>query len=98
MQTNRRTGVWSNVFYGIVGSILGYWLFVDVLRLGVMDTSTNYFSGLALIWEIVGAIVFLVIVNMISYGQIETIEEKRGYGPSTAKEYREKHDKEDRWK
>lgn len=95
MDTNYRVGIWQNVFFGMIGSILGYWLFVDVLHLGVMNTRAGYFSGIAFLWEIIGSIVFLVIISMIfGYRGMASIERRRHYGQGVAREYEEKHDRD----
>jgi len=92
MDTNRKIGTWQNVYYGIIGTIVGYWLFVDVLRFGTMNTTIRHFSGVALIWEIIGAIVFLVFINGMILGSMrrEGARKSHVYGPGLAKEYQKK--------
>jgi len=87
----RKMNTWHGIIAGILGAITGYWLFVDVLGLGIMNTSTGFFSGLSLIWEIIGSLVVLVIMGAVSYQESESrIEEEREtYSPGVAHEYRE---------
>lgn len=87
----RKMNTWHGIISGMLGAITGYWLFVDVLGLGIASTSIGLFSVLSLIWEIIGAVVVLVIMGAVSYEETEMreTEGRRVYGPSVAHEYRE---------
>lgn len=89
----KRIGIWHSIVTGILGAIAGYWLFVDVFGLGVMNTATGYFSGTALIWELIGAIVTLIAMSALQYETFETRKEAvreraQEYGASVAHEYK----------
>ena len=85
-----RGGMFVNLINGVAGSIFGYWLFVDVFGFGLQTTALGYFSMGALIWEIIGAIIFLIIVNAVYYGDLAA-KEKRSYRSSeVAHEYKKR--------
>jgi len=84
----RRAGIYTNILIGIIGSIVGFWFFVDVMKLGINNTSIGFFSTTGLIWEIIGAIVVLVVLNIVSYSEFESPEE-HSYSRGVAHEHKE---------
>lgn len=88
----RWAGVYTNIISGIAGSIIGFWFFVTALGLGTNTVAAGTFSGMVLVWEIIGAIVYLVIVNaaMSAEGLIGEGRGRAAYGRGTAHEYEER--------
>lgn len=64
MGTDREQGTLMNVIVGIVGSLLGKWLFFDVLGIGGASIAGS-FSFIGLLWGILGAIVLILILKAI---------------------------------
>lgn len=62
MNTDAQQGALANIGIGIVGSLLGSWLFGDVLGIG-SATVAGTFSVWGMIWGIVGAVVLIVILK-----------------------------------
>lgn len=65
MKTNAQMGAIANILVGIVGSLLGRWLFADVLGLGGA-TAAGGFSFLGLLWGIVGAVILIFILKALN--------------------------------
>jgi uncharacterized membrane protein YeaQ/YmgE (transglycosylase-associated protein family) len=64
MGTDREQGTIWNIIIGIVGSLLGKWLFSDVLGIGgAVVAGTFTFAGL--LWGILGAIILIAILKLI---------------------------------
>lgn len=87
----RRFGTLSNILSGIAGAIIAYWLYVSVFRLGYDVTTVNFFSTAAFIWEVIGAIAWVGIMNLVRAMEVRTvdraIEEARPARPRYGYEY-----------
>lgn len=62
MNTDQQQGALINIVIGIVGSVLGSWLFGDVLGIG----SAYYagaFSILGIVWGVIGAVILIAILK-----------------------------------
>lgn len=62
MGTDWEQGLLWNIIVGIVGSLLGKWLFADVLGIGGA-AAAGRFTLAGLIWGILGAIVLILILK-----------------------------------
>lgn len=63
MNTDEQQGALLNIIIGIVGSLLGSWLFGGVLGIG----SANYagaFSILGIVWGVIGAAVLIAVLKL----------------------------------
>ena len=67
MRTDARQGVVLNVVVGIVGALLGGWLLSPLLGAGTINQ--NDFSLLGLLVSFGGAIVLLLVVNLLRIGR-----------------------------
>ena len=65
MKTNAQQGAIANILVGIVGSILGRWIFSDLLGIGGA-TAAGAFSIMGLVWGIVGAIILIAILKALN--------------------------------
>ena len=65
MKTNAQQGAIANILVGIVGSLLGRWLFSDVLQIGGA-VAAGSFSLLGLLWGIIGAVVLIAILKALN--------------------------------
>ncbi len=88
----RVAGVYANIIHGIAGSIMGFWFFVTTLGLGVATSAVGVFNGLTLVWEIIGAVAFLIIINAV-LGAEHAVEERHAYGRGTAHEYEDEKER-----
>lgn len=64
MGTDAEQGLLMNIVIGIIGSLLGKWLFFDVLGIGGAAVAGS-FSFIGLIWGIVGAIILIAIFKAL---------------------------------
>lgn len=64
MGTDWEQGLLANILVGIVGSLLGKWLFSDVLGIGGA-AAAGTFSFIGLIWGIVGAVILIAILRAV---------------------------------
>ena len=64
MSTDEQQGALANIGIGIVGSILGSWLFGSVLKIGVATTAGEL-SLWGIIWGVVGAVVLIAILKAL---------------------------------
>lgn len=64
MATDEQQGALANIAIGIVGSILGSWLFGGVLGIGNAGTAGTL-SLWGIIWGVVGAIVLIAILKAL---------------------------------
>lgn len=64
MSTDEQQGALLNIVIGIVGSLLGGWLFGSVLGIG-SATSAGDLSIWGIIWGIVGAVVLIAILKAV---------------------------------
>jgi uncharacterized membrane protein YeaQ/YmgE (transglycosylase-associated protein family) len=62
METDAQQGAIANIIIGIVGSLLGQWLFGDVLNISGA-TLAGSFSLAGLFWGVVGAVVLIAILR-----------------------------------
>jgi uncharacterized membrane protein YeaQ/YmgE (transglycosylase-associated protein family) len=63
MKTDAQQGLFLNVVVGIIGAMLGGWLFAPLLGTGTINQ--NDFSIASLFASFWGALVLLMIVNLI---------------------------------
>ncbi|MCR4277720.1 MAG: GlsB/YeaQ/YmgE family stress response membrane protein [Candidatus Berkelbacteria bacterium] len=64
MNTDEQQGALANIGIGIVGSLLGSWLFGSVLKVGTATVAGELsFWGVA--WGVVGAILLIVILKAL---------------------------------
>lgn len=64
MSTDEQQGALANIGIGIVGSLLGSWLFGTVLGIGSAGNAGT-FSIWGIIWGIVGAVVLIGILKAL---------------------------------
>ncbi len=62
MKTNM--GIIVDIIVGIVGSLLGKWIFSDLLGIGGASAAGS-FSIMGIIWGVIGAVVLLAILRAI---------------------------------
>ncbi len=67
MQTDARQGIVLNVVVGIVGALLGGWLLSPLLGAGTINEED--FSLLGLLVSFGGAIILLLVVNLLRIGR-----------------------------
>ena len=65
MKTDAQQGAILNIIIGIVGSLLGKYLFSDLLGLGGATTA-GQFSIIGLFWGVVGAVILIAILKMFN--------------------------------
>jgi uncharacterized membrane protein YeaQ/YmgE (transglycosylase-associated protein family) len=63
MKTDSQQGIFLNVVVGIIGAMLGGWLLAPLLGTGTINQ--NDFSIASLFVSFLGALVLLMIVNLI---------------------------------
>lgn len=64
MKTDAQQGILLNVIIGIVGSVLGRWLFADVLGIGAAGAAGG-FSLAGLLFGILGAVILIAILRAL---------------------------------
>jgi uncharacterized membrane protein YeaQ/YmgE (transglycosylase-associated protein family) len=64
MKTDAQQGILLNVIIGIVGSLLGRWLFVDVLGIG-SAAAAGEFNLAGLLFGILGAVILIAILKAL---------------------------------
>ena len=64
MNTDEQQGALANIAIGIVGSLLGSWLFCSVLGIGTA-TSAGTLSLWGIIWGVVGSVVLIAILKAL---------------------------------
>ena len=69
MRTNDQQGMLLNIIVGIVGAMLGGFLF-RMLGLGGSNINNNDFSLSGLLLAFIGALVLLGIVNLVRRGSV----------------------------
>jgi uncharacterized membrane protein YeaQ/YmgE (transglycosylase-associated protein family) len=67
MRTDARQGIVLNVVVGIVGALLGGWLLSPLLGAGTINQQD--FSLLGLLVSFGGAIILLLVVNLLRIGR-----------------------------
>ena len=64
MGTDSQQGLWANIIVGVVGSLLGKWIFADLL--GISNAaSAGSLSFVGVIWGIVGSIILILTLRLI---------------------------------
>lgn len=63
MHTDEQQGPLADVIVGIVGSLLGTWLFGSVLGIGSAITAGS-FSLTGILWGVLGSVVLIAILKM----------------------------------
>lgn len=63
MKTDSQMGTLANILVGIVGSLLGRWLFADVLGIGSAATAGT-FTLLGVLWGVIGAVILIAILRL----------------------------------
>lgn len=64
MGTDSQQGFWANIIVGIIGSLLGKWIFADLLGIGSAATAGSL-SFVGVIWGIVGSIILILILRLL---------------------------------
>jgi uncharacterized membrane protein YeaQ/YmgE (transglycosylase-associated protein family) len=64
MATDAQQGALANIGVGIVGALLGRWLFADVLGIGGAAAAGTLSLG-GIIWGIVGAVILIAILKAL---------------------------------
>lgn len=64
MRTNYQQGALMNILVGIVGSLLGRWLFAGVLGIGGA-AAAGALSIMGILWGVLGAIVLIAILKAV---------------------------------
>ncbi len=64
MKTDAQQGILLNVVIGIVGSVLGRWVFADILGIGAAWSSGS-FSIAGLLFGVLGAAILIAILKAL---------------------------------
>lgn len=64
MSTDQQQGALANIFIGIVGSLLGSWLFGGVLGIGTAGAAGT-FTVWGIVWGVVGAVILVGILKAL---------------------------------
>lgn len=64
MNTDEQQGALGNVMVGIVGSVLGSWLFGSVLGIGSAGAAGSL-SVWGVVWGVVGAVVLIAVLKAL---------------------------------
>ena len=64
MHTDMEQGLLWNIIVGIVGSILGKWIFADLLGIGSAAVAGS-FTIWGVIWGVIGAVILIAILKAI---------------------------------
>jgi len=65
MGTDSQQGLFLNIIVGIVGSILGKWIFADLLGIGGAAQAGALSLG-GILWGILGAVILIAILKLIN--------------------------------
>jgi uncharacterized membrane protein YeaQ/YmgE (transglycosylase-associated protein family) len=65
MSTDEQQGGIANILIGIVGAVLGKWLFADVLGIG-SAASAGSLSIMGVLWGVLGAIILIAILKALN--------------------------------
>lgn len=63
MDTDAQQGVLMNILIGVVGAVIGAWLFGDVLGFGSAILA-GAFSLVGILWAVLGAIVLIGLLKL----------------------------------
>ncbi|HEY3283040.1 MAG TPA: GlsB/YeaQ/YmgE family stress response membrane protein [Armatimonadota bacterium] len=64
MKTDAEQGTLANIVIGIVGALLGRWIFGDVLGIGGA-TAAGSFSLSGLLWGVLGAVILIGLLKAL---------------------------------
>lgn len=64
MNTNREMGLLANIIVGIIGAVLGRWIFGSLLGIGSAATA-GALSLWGILWGIVGAVILIAILRAV---------------------------------
>lgn len=64
MATDREQGLLLNIIVGIVGALLGRWIFADLLGIG-SAAAAGAFSFWGILWGVVGAVILIAILKAV---------------------------------
>lgn len=64
MSTDAQQGFIWNIVIGIVGALLGQWLFGTILKIG-SAAAAGSFSLWGIVWGVLGAVVLIVILKAL---------------------------------
>jgi len=62
--TDAQQGAVANILIGIFGSMLGRWLFADVLHIGGGATA-GQFSFIGIFWGVLGALILIFLLKAL---------------------------------
>lgn len=62
--TDAQQGMFANILIGIFGSMLGRWLFSDVLRIGG-GAAAGQFSFIGIFWGVLGALILIFLLKAL---------------------------------
>lgn len=65
MKTDAQQGALANILVGIVGSVLGKWIFVDMLGIGGA-TASGDLSFIGVFWGVLGAIILIALLKLFN--------------------------------
>jgi uncharacterized membrane protein YeaQ/YmgE (transglycosylase-associated protein family) len=68
MGTDQSQGLLLNIIIGIVGSVLGRWLFGSVFGIGSAGAAGS-FSLIGIFWGVLGAIILVLILQLFGFGR-----------------------------
>lgn len=64
MKTDEEQNLLVNIIIGIIGAILGKWVFADLLGIG-SAAAAGTFSFMGILWGIIGAIILIAILKLL---------------------------------
>lgn len=65
MKTNEQQGLLANIVVGVVGALLGKWIFSDILGISGAQVAGNLSIG-GILWGLGGAIVLIWILKALN--------------------------------
>jgi uncharacterized membrane protein YeaQ/YmgE (transglycosylase-associated protein family) len=65
MKTDEQQGILANIVIGVIGALLGRWVFADLLGIGGA-TAAGEFSLAGLLWGIIGAVILIAILKALN--------------------------------
>ena len=64
MKTNAEQGLLLNIVVGVVGALLGKWVFADLLGIG-SAASAGTLSLYGILWGLIGAIILIGLLKLV---------------------------------
>ena len=64
MKTDEEQNLLVNILIGIIGSLLGKWIFSDILGIGGAAVAGT-FSFWGIIWGIIGSVILIAILKLL---------------------------------